>query len=549
MPRRINELLGHKALKVELKEIMQNFGFKAYREVHFNFSDKRNKNRKYIDEGSVDLIVKISENGKNSILFFECKDTAEFKNPVTEKQRAEDIADKLKQGTVNIISAEDKGLKKTDFNNLNKVIFCFAFTKKTKLESHYDFNIWGYPIVKYFNKISKITRTWGRYEIYREFGLNFEAKDSHTEDAIKIRQNNREMYLIGLNPGLLLKIGYVMRRTSNVSEAYQRLLNKDRVEKVSEFLKSRNVLLPNAIILSFDSDIDRQINYDDSTHKLTFPVKYCSAWIIDGQHRTFGFINTKYKNWTSQNNDVFKLPVVAFKALDKSIQSKTFVNINYYQKRIDPTLLCDLATVIEDMKNELTWPSLLVSKINQETRSPLYNKIKITELDEGRQISLASFVQYGLLETLLGYNKKTNQYSGALYKYAPFNIRKNFTNRENKIAFQKQLDLLKRYFSAIKSNTKGAIWENVKKYGLLKPTGINALLLVLAKIIEADPAVSIDLNEYLKPIKRINFGRKHISKQGGGWKGFRNFANEIIKEINRTNTTLKLGEFGKNDKI
>lgn len=318
------------------------------------------------------------------------------------------------------------------------------------------------------------------------------------------------------------------------------------MQRISKFLSEKKVILPNAIILSFDNDVN--LNFKDN--KLSFPIKYCSAWIIDGQHRTFGFKDTKYKDWSMDVNNEFKLPVIVFKDMPGKIQSKIFIDINYNQKKIDPTLLCDLATVIKDLKNELTWPSLLAAELNKN--SELKDFIKISELDDTRPIKLSSFVQYGLLETLLGLNKKTNVYSGPLMNYAKFNPDEEFDSEINKTAFNKQVELLKRYLSAVKKNTKPAAWKKdfskKSKYALLKPTGLNALFLVLDKIMQKYPAVDFDLEKYLSPLKNINFGRKHVASKGGGWRGFRGLANEIIKKINIEKED-SLPEFGKKEKI
>ena len=159
------------------------------------------------------------------------------------------------------------------------------------------------------------------------------------------------MYLLAMHPGLLLKIAYVLRRTSNKKDAYQRIINKNRISNISDFINKRGSFFPNAIIIAFDDDGETQKSISYVKGNLTFPVRYCSAWVIDGQHRLYGFLHTKYKRWQSDPriNEECKLPVVAFKSLSRIYQIETFININYNQKRIDATLLCDLASVTQDL--------------------------------------------------------------------------------------------------------------------------------------------------------------------------------------------------------
>ncbi len=282
----------------------------------------------------------------------------------------------------------------------------------------------------------------------------------------------------------------------------------------------KSELNPNAIIIVFDNEkkIQDKIKYDKKELEFYFPLNYCSAWIIDGQHRVFGFLNTKYEKCAVEDEGIFKLPVVAFKQLEESKQAEIFVDINYNQKKIDPSLFCDLATITKDLKNKITWPSLLVSKLNKI--EPLVNKIKISESDKTRSISLSSFSKSKGMETLLKFNKQKNEYNGLLYKYAPFDANLKFEEIKNQEAFKKQLDLLARFFRAVEKNTRTDDenknpWNNKKDYALLKATGINALLLVLDRIFEKDPQMEKDLDKYLKPLKNINFEREYVASMGG----------------------------------
>jgi DGQHR domain-containing protein len=343
-------------------------------------------------------------------------------------------------------------------------------------------------------------------------------------------------------------MGYVLRRTSNKPHAYQRAINKERILNIKDFFSLGRVLLPNSIIIAFDHDplIQNKINYNKASSLLTFSPKFCSAWIIDGQHRVYGFAGSKYdKKNINDGDDNFKLPVVAFKSLNELLQNKTFVNINYYQKKIDPTLFCNLSTEIKDLKNELTWPSLLGVELNKNL--PWKNMIKISEYDTQRSITLSSFARYALLEFLLGYNKKLRKYNGPLYNYARFDPLLDFKNQRNKTAFKRQLQLLKRFFLSVHKNIVSGnptkdIWKDFKKYSATKPTGVNAILLVLCRILEKYPDLQIaNLDNYLEPVRRVDFSSGEVASFGGGWKGFRSFANHIIKKLNKQNSdSLKL---------
>ncbi len=559
------ETAEHKRLKAVLKEILGISGFKFDTEISLNFSGSLDPKGQLFDERSIDIAACGSSEGKRFLLIFECKGGDNFKQIHQKISSWESDLKKISDGKTNVIKSDLNAIKEADFSKLDFIKVCYVFGSNLDSEKFETIAptlrkrglyAWDNAALTYYKKTTRTVGSAAMYELLREFDVNLESGVSFHEKAIKIMQRHHEMYIFGAKPSVLLKIGYVSRRASKKPEAYQRILNKDRIKKISDFVSSKDALLPNAIIIAFDEEpaIQKEISYSGDG-KLSFPSTYCSAWIIDGQHRVFGFLGTKLGKY---NQDIpkeeFKLPVVAFRNLNAVLQNRTFVNINYNQKKIDPTLLCDLATAVPDLQNELTWPSLLVAELNKV--EPLKDKVKISELDKGRHISISSFAQYGLLESLLGYDKKNRTYNGALFTYSKFKPKSALANSVNQKALKKQADLLKRFFKAVELNTKKPDasknpWLNTKEYALLKPTGINALLLVLSRIMEKYPRVETDIKKdldvYLKPLRKVKFTKKNVAKQGGGWKGFRGLANIILRNLNTAHgTTLRL--FGEKEK-
>ncbi len=284
-----------------------------------------------------------------------------------------------------------------------------------------------------------------------------------------------------------------------------------------------------------NEETQKKIHYEDGT--LQFPITYCSAWIIDGQHRIYGFKDhPKYKNWDGENeDDDFKIPVVAFIKLKEVEQNKTFVNINYYQKKIDPVLFNDLSTVIKDLKQELTWPSLLVSDMNKH--GPWKSMVKISELDEKKPITISGFAKLKLLDTLLGFDKKTGSYKGVLYRISGFNPHLPFSDNKNQAAFRIHLAILNRFFYAVRKKVEDLDptkdkWLNQKEYGLTKFTCVNALLVVLNSLLEKDPKMKFGLSKYLSVLDEVNFQNEKLLKYGRGYPAIPKIANKIIRAMN-----------------
>jgi len=209
-------------------------------------------------------------------------------------------------------------------------------------------------------------------------------------------------------------------------------------------------------------------------------------------------------------------------------------------------------TVTGDMTQRLTWASLIGKELNANEKSPLYRKVKVSELDFGRPISLSSLVQYGLLETLLGF-KPGPAYNGPLAKYAPVDASVSQNGPTNRKALEKQVKLLIRFLAAIKNHTTSSDaekdpWTNTREYSLLKPTGLNALFMVLARIMKKYPTAGLDLEQYLVPIQFTSFEKEDVARMGGGWSGFRELANVILRKLNAKHED-GLALYGKKEKI
>lgn len=146
------------------------------------------------------------------------------------------------------------------------------------------------------------------------------------------------------------------------------------------------------ILMTNDSG-GRKLQFDESPTKLDdsiskigvlhLPKRYHSAYIIDGQHRLYGYSDSEYANTNS-------IPIVAFVDLDRSEQLKLFMDINENQKSVSKTLRITLnSDMLWDSPNQNERRDAIRSKIAQmcgeEQSSPLLGRVVIGE-DEKNNI-------------------------------------------------------------------------------------------------------------------------------------------------------------------
>ena len=523
----------HRGLKNRIKEILKKSGFKVDSEIHVSFS------RSFTDDFSLDVCAIHDD----QLVLIECKKS--------DKNLTREIEHTLKNGSklnkiTKIISSDDSKFSLNNYKNVSEVHYCYAINETNGKEQSIQKKLakegiifWNKEAVRYFYSTSKILGSVAKFEILREMEIKPQIV-SQPDDAVRIVQNGQELFLLGIQPYKLLEMTYAFRRTSFRDESYQRILSNIKLEQLDKFYKnSRDFLLANSVIIAFDDDtaIQNELVWNrNGDRKLHFPTSYCCAWMIDGQHRVYAFKDTKYSDPTKVESKKFKLPVVAFRKLPLHKQSRSFVNINYYQTKINTVLICDLASSFPDARYELSWVSLLVKKLS--TMEPWKGKIQTSQTEPKGVISIAGFIRPVFLYYLLGYDVRTEGYTGPLFEIKKFNKKRSMEKGNNKKALDTHLKILKSFFKSVKKNSwndndQKLMWDEDKKYGLVGTWGVNALLLVLYAILKEEKKVITDFDNYLAVLKNMDFSRAYIKTLPRGYGAYNTLAENILNKINQ----------------
>jgi DNA sulfur modification protein DndB len=159
-------------------------------------------------------------------------------------------------------------------------------------------------------------------------------------------------YTFSIKPEYLLKIAYVSHRAKGKAtdvDTYQRMIKKSRLKKIRKYIDESG-MFPTNIVVSLDAGVAQfepraEGDSEEGAEYGTLRLKptYRAAWIIDGQHRLFGYSGhptaaTSY------------LSVLAFDNLPASDQAQLFIDINHEQKSVKTGLLQELFA-------ELNWNS------------------------------------------------------------------------------------------------------------------------------------------------------------------------------------------------
>jgi DGQHR domain-containing protein len=117
------------------------------------------------------------------------------------------------------------------------------------------------------------------------------------------------------------------------------MINKNRIAQIGTFIHNGG-FFPTNILVNFTEAcrfdlLPNKHNADKSTKFgwLYLPNKYKSAWMIDGQHRLYGFSNIPDKFLDKT------LFVLAFEKMDTQTEADLFITINHEQRSVSKSLL------------------------------------------------------------------------------------------------------------------------------------------------------------------------------------------------------------------
>jgi DNA sulfur modification protein DndB len=237
--------------------------------------------------------------------------------------------------------------------------------------------------LRYYLQIADHLRSAARFQFLAEFlrGQKIPELENVTVPAVKGKLGGKTFYSFVSTPRQMLKIAFVNHRALNDpsgASSYQRLVSRTRLAEIGRFIHSGG-FFPTNILVNFISRARfEQVVKDEETNvrfgNLYLPSSYRSAWVIDGQHRLYGYAPLPEK-YLDQN-----IMVVAFEELKKEEEANLFVTINHEQKSVPKTLL-------DDLEGELKWGSdrpaerigaigaRLIGLLNNDIGEPLYGRV------------------------------------------------------------------------------------------------------------------------------------------------------------------------------
>jgi len=240
--------------------------------------------------------VDVFAKDNDTVVIVECKSSATKSQRNLQKDIMEFAA--LQKSYVKSVSATYGREAKLKFIWLIVTRNIILSPSDLKRAVHENIQIIGDRDLRYYEEIAKNIGRAAKYQFLAEFleGSKVKNLEDHMVPAIRSKIGGHQAYYFLAPPERLLPIAFVNHRSLRDpagNPTYQRLVKKARLTQIGSFLDGGG-FFPNSILINFKKRVrfdirhsyeDRQIHYGD----LYLPDAYKTAWIIDGQHRLYGF--------------------------------------------------------------------------------------------------------------------------------------------------------------------------------------------------------------------------------------------------------------------
>ncbi len=231
-----------------------------------------------------------------------------------------------------------------------------------------------------------------------------------------------------IRPYELLKIAYIGHKSSrNIDniETYQRMLQKNRLKNIAEYIKSGGKF-PTNIVVNIKTSKGKGLKFDkkeqvgsESYGVLHLPANYAVAWIIDGQHRLYGYAHAAIED--EARDEKSTLPVLAFENLTAVEEMKMFIDINSKQVKVSTGLLVELYADLHwgsphADERHLALLARIAARLNSVKTSAICQRVVVTgkKKNSYRCLTQTSLSDGLYISRLVGWIRKEEYIAGPL---------------------------------------------------------------------------------------------------------------------------------------
>lgn len=340
--------------------------------------------------------------------------------------------------------------------------------------------------IAYYSKLTDYLKEAARYQFLARY-LKGEGVPGLSVDipATKGRMGKTTFYNFLISPFDLLKIAYISHKATSTNdlETYQRMVKPKRLKAIAAYIDDGGQF-PTNIVINFKTKDPLRFHKIETFENSTFgtlklPGQYGAAWVIDGQHRLYGFeFSERGKNHV--------VPVLAYVNLPATEEMRLFVDINCEQVKVSRSLLNEIYANLNYGSDdpaerlEALYPRIAL-RLDEIPSSPIQNRVQTVSKDNDKNRCLT-------LITLTDGIKK-NRFLGSITQNLPNTPMVqpgplSDLSGDMDITTEKAADVIAGYFDLFAKGAPGN-WQlgDAKGGFLCTNNGLRALLRLLKELI------------------------------------------------------------------
>jgi len=340
--------------------------------------------------------------------------------------------------------------------------------------------------IAYYSKLTDYLKEAARYQFLARY-LKGEGVPGLSVDipATKGRMGNTTFYNFLISPFDLLKIAYISHKATSTNdlETYQRMVKPKRLKAIAAYIDDGGQF-PTNIVINFKTKDSLRFNKIQSFENSSFgtlklPGQYGSAWVIDGQHRLYGFA-------FSERGKHHVVPVLAYVNLPTAEEMRLFVDINHEQVKVPRSLLNEIYSNLNYGSDdpverlEAQYPRIAL-RLDEIPSSPIKDRVVTVskDKDNNRCLSLTSLAD-GIEE---------NRFLGSITQHPPNSPMVqpgplSDLSGDMDLTTEKAADVIAGYFDLFAKGVPGNWHLGDAKGGFLcTNNGLRALLRLLKELI------------------------------------------------------------------
>ncbi|MHA7820279.1 MAG: DGQHR domain-containing protein [Erythrobacter sp.] len=246
-------------------------------------------------------------------------------------------------------------------------------------------------LIDYYKQLTQHLKSAARFQFLAQM---FEGQkvDGLAQAVVATRgkMGGKPFYTFLIKPEELMKIAYVGHKGSRDIEnleTYQRMLQPNRLKGIAKYINDGGKF-PTNIVINLKIPGKKEPHFEKKENIgeevlgiLHLPALYASAWIIDGQHRLYGYAYAKEKGGFT--NDESVLPVLAYANLPADEEMDLFIDINSKQVKVKTGLLVELYADLHWKSDDIDEAfqallSRIAYRLNKDKGSPLNDRMVIS---------------------------------------------------------------------------------------------------------------------------------------------------------------------------